>query len=939
MKRLDRTVILAAAVFSAALLVSVIFPLAQQGWRDDIGTFANDAAADAHIVALGWDDTGSCREGMFYRNSTDDTIRLCEAGSWVESDANTTIASNSTTHIADSANPHTTDLGNLGTGTLAELNTLVAPSVLDTTADPRDPNAHASTHDIGGGDEMSDLSGVITVDGGPTTLSDIAAAITDPVDSLTFNSTAQAHAEGMIYYDSTAKTHVSYIDFADVSMNLGQETWARVTNNTGVQIDNGEAVSLIGGGEAELTDASDTSTNWHFPLAIATMDIPDTQEGVVTFRGLVNDLNTMAWAPGTELFVDPATPGALTPTEPMAPDRVVHAGTVEIQNALTGSVRAWSHYHLDSREISLMGIGTPTYGDMQDFVRTAGSAGLVTGGGITDAGGATIDVAAGAGWIRDAASSTSELYTFDWSASSGIAIPANAVRYVGIEYNAGSPQVVVSATEDWSGTDEFQLGAVANEGGTLHIAEAPQLLADFMGATFQRLYDTEPLPRDERAGGLIIGETGTREVTMSAGTLWEGLNSYSLSAIDTSGADDFTYYWLGDGVGAWNSSAGETQLDNLHYDDGTDVLGTLGNNKFVNLWTYIGLEGDMALIYGQTEHSSLAHALDEGAPATTPPAIQAHGRLIGRYTIEKSAGSADSIQSVFEVAFVGAGVTDHGSLAGLGDVADHAGWTDLSATSWMLDEDDMASDSATKVASQQSIKAYVDDNGGDSFIWTADLSGTYDWKANGHESTDPTSGFEVYSPTDLGDFTTLSVGGGVITIDVSASGADKYAYLIVPLTDLPDLAAASSIYMRVDLDLDDAASNFDTQNDTLAFYLTNLDDPAGAYTEYSMMRFVRDGSGNIEIMNSRRVNNADGNSTYVDVTNPKNAGWMQMVDQAGNQIAQFYEGTGHNITQTGGLTQTTLHARSGSSHCWIWMRAKNGGRVAATISSIKIVIE
>jgi len=34
--------------------------------------------------------------------------------------------------------------------------------------------------------------------------------------------------------------------------------------------------------------------------------------------------------------------------------------------------------------------------------------------------------------------------------------------------------------------------------------------------------------------------------------------------------------------------------------------------------------------------------------------------------------------------------------------------TSLSGAAWMLDEDDMSSDSATKVASQQSIKAYVD---------------------------------------------------------------------------------------------------------------------------------------------------------------------------------------------------------------------------------------
>lgn len=38
-------------------------------------------------------------------------------------------------------------------------------------------------------------------------------------------------------------------------------------------------------------------------------------------------------------------------------------------------------------EIPLLGLGTPTDSDVQDFIRTVGSAGLSTGGSITDAGG------------------------------------------------------------------------------------------------------------------------------------------------------------------------------------------------------------------------------------------------------------------------------------------------------------------------------------------------------------------------------------------------------------------------------------------------------------------------------------------------------------------------------------------------------------------------
>jgi len=34
--------------------------------------------------------------------------------------------------------------------------------------------------------------------------------------------------------------------------------------------------------------------------------------------------------------------------------------------------------------------------------------------------------------------------------------------------------------------------------------------------------------------------------------------------------------------------------------------------------------------------------------------------------------------------------------------------TDVSANGWVIDEDDMVSDDATKVPTQQSVKAYVD---------------------------------------------------------------------------------------------------------------------------------------------------------------------------------------------------------------------------------------
>jgi len=50
--------------------------------------------------------------------------------------------------------------------------------------------------------------------------------------------------------------------------------------------------------------------------------------------------------------------------------------------------------------------------------------------------------------------------------------------------------------------------------------------------------------------------------------------------------------------------------------------------------------------------------------------------------------------------------------------------TSLSGAAWFLNEDDMSSDSDTKVASQQSIKAYVDNNAGGGGIAWNEVTGT-----------------------------------------------------------------------------------------------------------------------------------------------------------------------------------------------------------------------
>lgn len=82
--------------------------------------------------------------------------------------------------------------------------------------------------------------------------------------------------------------------------------------------------------------------------------------------------------------------------------------------------------------------------------------------------------------------------------------------------------------------------------------------------------------------------------------------------------------------------------------------------------------------------------------------------------------------------------------------------TDLSSAAWMLDEDNMASDDATKVPSQQSVKAYVDT----SVIGLLDDKGNYDAATNTPDLDVSPSGIkkgDVYFVSVAGTFFTEAV--------------------------------------------------------------------------------------------------------------------------------------------------------------------------------------
>jgi hypothetical protein len=326
---------------------------------------------------------------------------------------------------------------------------------------------------------------------------------------------------------------------------------------------------------------------------------------------------------------------------------------------------------LDNTTVTEVAAGA-TYDSGQEFARTFGHAGIISGGILSDAGSANLDVSAGFGFIRTTDSGFGVLVATDWAASTGNAIPTDTIRYVGVEYNAGVPQVVISATNNFDHHSTFRLGTVVNESDTLHVVNNPQKARDAGADMMERIYETEPWQRADRLGGLVLGETGTRNITITAGELYDALNEFIITAKDTSVSDTFDSYSSGG-----QESTGDTQWPNTEYDN-AGTLTTMTASKYANLWFYVEADDATVMVYGTAEYATAAGAQTEGAPATIPNRLQTHGKLIGRVIFQKSAGTATIIESVFTTTFAGAGAADHGNLAGLAD-DDHTQYSLLSS--------------------------------------------------------------------------------------------------------------------------------------------------------------------------------------------------------------------------------------------------------------------
>jgi hypothetical protein len=305
-------------------------------------------------------------------------------------------------------------------------------------------------------------------------------------------------------------------------------------------------------------------------------------------------------------------------------------------------------------------LGTPTLYTLKDDFTTRGASGVIDGT-LTyvqaDTGAHKIKVNAGEGYIRSTNDQQGDLYFCKWGAVTQIDIPTPAagyetVRFIGIEYNSGTPQVTTRTSFNWNWYNDFPLARVSYDGISLRILNAYAHAEDTANLTRKWMRLTHPFVREtspEGTGGLELSEAPGRLLALSTGKVWHGFNNYTVNAV-TSGSQFDTHYRKAGG--GFVSTTGTTAWPNTQYDNGSGTLQTMTNtSRYACLWVYVDIsDSTLDVVYGRGEYNSLVAAQAEGVP-TTPDHIAYHGRLVARIIFKKSDATAQVIESAWSTTF------------------------------------------------------------------------------------------------------------------------------------------------------------------------------------------------------------------------------------------------------------------------------------------------
>jgi hypothetical protein len=144
---------------------------------------------------------------------------------------------------------------------------------------------------------------------------------------------------GQLFYSPDTLDLSFHTSITDIKLNIGQQTFVRVKNQTGAQIDKGKLVFISGGvGDNPLINTAswDTDTTSARTIGMVLKDVPDNDFTYVILNGVITGVDTAGYTAGQTLFL--SSSGDYTNITPTPPNHTVRIGEVVRQHATVGSI-------------------------------------------------------------------------------------------------------------------------------------------------------------------------------------------------------------------------------------------------------------------------------------------------------------------------------------------------------------------------------------------------------------------------------------------------------------------------------------------------------------------------------------------------------------------------------------------------------------------------
>jgi hypothetical protein len=269
-----------------------------------------------------------------------------------------------------------------------------------------------------------------------------------------------------------------------------------------------------------------------------------------------------------------------------------------------------------------------------------------TQGLVSDGGSGTANVGSLNGIVKVGASENSSTLFVNWPSATSLSLSNDAVNYVTANY--ATPPTITSNVDLSSSIirDKILLSIVKRESSSVEYVNIDAQNAD-LGYSINEKIIAQSNYQPEYGTGIIIGATGTRNLSVTSGWMYWGLSKIDSSEFDSSISSTWTNFYTTDSGTTWTKVASQTQLDNVYYNDIASGLVALGSGTFGLFWVYRNYSNtDLYVVYGTDAYSTQALAEEVPAPSLVPWQVNEFAYLIGRVVVEEATDTIH-VTSVF----------------------------------------------------------------------------------------------------------------------------------------------------------------------------------------------------------------------------------------------------------------------------------------------------